>query len=118
MGSALGTWFQSNGEKGMEPHAELREVMTLYRKAFGVPEAERIEIGKQIWRIVLDQAWSVGLVGQSPASLGVRVAKTDLGNVPARQFNSPDTKTPGISRIQTIFWKSAENRQPQTLTYQ
>ena len=118
MGSALGTWFQSNGEKGMEPHPELKEVMTLYRKAFGVPEAERIEIGKQIWRIVLDQAWSVGLVGQSPASLGVRVAKIDLGNVPARQFNSPDTKTPGISRIQTIFWKSAENRQPQTLTYQ
>ena len=62
MGSALGLWFQSNGEKGQEPHPELKEVMTLYKKAFGVPEAERIEIGKQIWRIVLDQAWSVGLV--------------------------------------------------------
>ncbi len=118
MGSALGQWYQSNGEKGMEPHPELLEVMTLYRKAFGVPEAERIEIGKQIWRIVLDQAWSVGLVGQSPASLGVRVAKVDLGNVPERQFNSPDTKTPGISRLQTLFWKSAENRQRQALSYE
>ena len=118
MGSALGLWFQSNGEKGQEPHAELKEVMALYKKAFGVPEAERIEIGKQIWRIVLDQAWSVGLVGQSPASLGVRVAKVDLGNVPERQFNSPDTKTPGISRLQTIYWMSAENREPQALSYE
>ncbi len=118
MGSALGLWFQSNGEKGQEPFPELKEVMTLYRKAFGVPEAERIEIGKQIWRIVLDQAWSVGLVGQSPASLGVRVAKTDLGNVPERQFNSPDTKTPGISRPQTLYWKTPENRKPQTLSYE
>ncbi len=118
MGSALGLWFQSNGEKGQEPHAELKEVMALYKKAFGVPEEERIEIGKQIWRIVLDQAWSVGLVGQSPASLGVRVAKVDLGNVPERQFNSPDTKTPGISRLQTIYWKSPENREPQALSYE
>ena len=118
MGSALGLWFQSNGEKGQEPHAELKEVMALYKKAFGVPEAERIEIGKQIWRIVLDQAWSVGLVGQSPASLGVRVSNVDLGNVPERQFNSPDTKTPGISRLQSIYWMSAENRQPQALSYE
>ena len=118
MGSALGLWFQSNGEKGQEPLPPLKEVMTLYKKAFGVPEAERIEIGKQIWRIVLDEVWSFGLVGLSPASLGVRVVKTDLGNVPERQFNSPDVKTPGISRIQTIYWQSAENRQPQTLSYE
>ena len=118
MGSALGLWFQSNGEKGQEPLAPLKEVMTLYRKAFGVPEAERVELGKEIWRIVLDEAWSVGLVGQSPASLGVRVVNTDLGNVPERQFNSPDVKTPGISRLQTIYWQSAESRKPQTLSYE
>jgi peptide/nickel transport system substrate-binding protein len=118
MGSALGLWFQSNGEKGQEPLPPLKEVMRLYKEAFGLPEAGRIENGKEIWRIVLDQAWSVGLVGQSPASLGVRVAKTDLGNVPERQFNSPDTKTPGISRLQTIYWMSSENREPQALSYE
>ncbi len=118
MGSALGTWFQSNGEKGQEPFPELKMVMEKYRKAFGVPEEERIQLGKEIWEIVLDQAWSVGLVGQSPASLGVRVAKTDLGNVPARQFNSPDTKTPGISRPITLYWMSEDNRKPQPLSYE
>ena len=43
---------------------------------------------------------------------------TDLGNVPERQFNSPDVKTPGISRLQTIYWQSAENRKPQALSYE
>jgi peptide/nickel transport system substrate-binding protein len=117
-GSSLGLWFQTDGEKGDEPQPELKEVMANYKKAFGVPEAERIELGKEIWRTVLDQAWSVGLVGQSPASLGIRVTKTDLGNVPERQFNSPDTKTPGISRPITLYWKTPENRQPQPLSYQ
>ena len=118
MGSALGLWFQSNGEKGQEPFPALKTVMEKYKQAFGVPEAERIQLGKEIWEIVLDQAWSVGLVGQSPASLGVRVSNTDLGNVPARQFNSPDTKTPGISRPITLYWMSPENRQPQPLSYE
>ena len=117
-GSSLGLWFQSEGEKGDEPQPELKQVMANYKKGFGVPEAERIELGKEIWRTVIDQAWSVGLVGLSPASLGIRVTKTDLGNVPARQFNSPDTKTPSISRPITLYWKTPENRQPQTLSYQ
>ena len=117
-GSKLGLWFVSNGEKGQEPQPELKEVMAKYKKAFGVPLDERIQLGQEIWQTVVDQAWAVGLVGQSPASLGVRIVKNDLGNVPARQFNNPDTKTPSISRPITLFWKSEENRQPQALSYE
>ena len=39
------------------------------------------------------------------ASMGVRVAKTNMGNVPSRQYNSPDAKTSSISRPVTFFWK-------------
>ena len=117
-GPQLQLWRRTNGEKGNEPGAKLKEVMAKYVKAFGVPLEERIQLGKEIWRIVIDEAWIVGLVGQSPASLGVRVVKTDLGNVPARQFNNPDTKTPSISRPVTLYWKSVENRKPQPLTYE
>jgi peptide/nickel transport system substrate-binding protein len=117
-GSQIGTYYATAGEKGTEPHAEMKQVMDLFRKGFGVPDAERIELGKEVWRITLDQAWGIGLVGQSPASLGVRVAKTDLGNVPSRQYNNPDTKTPGISRPMTLYWKSEANRAPQPLSYE
>jgi len=28
-----------------------------------------------------------------------------MGNIPSRQYNSPDGKTPGISRPITFYWK-------------
>ena len=39
------------------------------------------------------------------ASMGVRIAKNTMGNVPQRQYNSPDGKTPTISRPVTFYWK-------------
>jgi hypothetical protein len=50
--------------------------------------------------------------------MGVRVAKTDLGNVPSRQYTSPVARTPSISRPATFFWKSEANRQPKKLSIQ
>ena len=40
-----------------------------------------------------------------PASQGVRVVRNNMGNIPARQYNSPDGKTPGISRPDTFYLK-------------
>ena len=40
------------------------------------------------------------------AAMGVRVVKNNMGNIPARMYNSPDGKTPGISRPATFFWKN------------
>jgi peptide/nickel transport system substrate-binding protein len=104
-GPLYGLWYQSGGTKGKEPPPRLRQLYEMYSKAFGMPEEERIRLGKEVWKIVIDEQWSVGVSGLSPAAMGVRVAKTDLGNVPSRQFNSPDTKTPSISRPVTFFWK-------------
>ncbi|MGQ4808520.1 hypothetical protein NKDENANG_01903 [Candidatus Entotheonellaceae bacterium PAL068K] len=115
-GSVFGLWYQSDGEKGEEPYAALKEVMAKYKQGLTATPEERLQLGKQIWQIVIEEQWAIGLVGLSPAFLGLRVAKTDLGNIPSRQFNSPDTKTPGISRPVTFFWKSATNRRPQALT--
>ena len=87
-------------------------------KAFGVPREERIKLGKEIWATAADEVHIIGVIGLGPAAMGVRVAKTDLGNIPSRQYNSPDARTPSISRPVTFFWKSAENRQPQRLSIQ
>ena len=71
-----------------------------------MPEAERIQLGKQIWKIITEDVHSIGTVGLSPVSQGTRVAKNTLGNIPARMYNSPDGRTPGISRPMTFFFKS------------
>ena len=75
-------------------------------KAFGVPEDERIQLGKEVWKIAADEVFTIGVIGMGAASMGVRVVKNNMGNVPARQYNSPDGKTPAISRPVTFFWKN------------
>ncbi|HXH10732.1 MAG TPA: ABC transporter substrate-binding protein [Alphaproteobacteria bacterium] len=105
-GPLYGKWFQSAGAQGKEPPARVRELMEKFRRAFGVPEEERIQLGKEIWKIAAEDVHIIGVIGMGAASMGVRIAKVNLGNVPARQYNSPDGKTPSISRPVTFFFKN------------
>jgi peptide/nickel transport system substrate-binding protein len=99
-------WFQSAGAQGKEPPPRLRELMEKWRKGFGVPEEERVKLGKEVWKIAAEEAYVIGVIGMGAASMGVRLTKVNLGNVPSRQYNSPDGKTPGISRPVTFYWKN------------
>jgi peptide/nickel transport system substrate-binding protein len=98
-------WFHSAGAQGKEPEPRMKELMDKWKKAFGVPEKERIQLGKDVWKIAAEEVYIIGVVGMGPASMGVRVVKTNMGNIPARMYNSPDGKTPGISRPATFYYK-------------
>jgi peptide/nickel transport system substrate-binding protein len=104
-GPLYAKWFQSAGTQGKEPPARMKELMEKFKRAYGVPEKERIELGKEVWKIAADEVYNIGVIGMGPASMGVRVVKTNMGNIPSRQYNSPDGKTPSISRPVTFFWK-------------
>jgi ABC-type transport system substrate-binding protein len=104
-GPLYARWFQSAGTQGKEPPARMKELMEKFKRAYGVPEKERIELGKEVWKIAADEVFIIGVIGMGPASMGVRVVKTNMGNIPSRQYNSPDGKTPTISRPVTFFWK-------------
>jgi peptide/nickel transport system substrate-binding protein len=99
-------WFHSSGAQGKEPEPRMKELMEKWKKAFGVPEKERVQLGKDVWRIAAEEVYIIGVVGQGPAAMGVRVVKNNMGNIPSRMYNSPDGKTPGISRPATFFWKN------------
>ena len=98
-------WFHSAGAQGKEPEPRMKELMEKWKKAFGVPEKERIQLGKDIWKIAAEEVYIIGVVGVGPAANGVRIVKTNMGNIPARQYNSPDGKTPAISRPVTFYYK-------------
>ena len=98
-------WFHSAGAQGKEPEPRMKELMEKWKKAFGVPEKERIQLGKDIWKIAAEEVFIIGVVGVGPAANGVRIVKTSMGNIPARQYNSPDGKTPAISRPVTFYYK-------------
>ena len=105
IGPLWGQWLRTNGAQGREPTAPMKKLMALWKQGFGVPEAERIEIGKEMWRVAVEQQWAIGTVGLSPAVMGVRIVSNRLGNSPDRLYNSTDGMTPAPSRPETFFFK-------------
>jgi peptide/nickel transport system substrate-binding protein len=95
MGAAYGQWYASNGARGSKPeNPELLHAMELLRGAAGKPADERTKVAQDIWKIAVDQQWAIGLVGQSPAYMGIRVVNERLENVPARTCISQHCRTP------------------------
>ena len=106
MGMAFAKWYASKGAAGKKPDdPEMLRAFDLFRAAFGMKEEERIKNGKEIWKIIVEQTWSIGTVGQSPAFMGVRLVKNNMGNVPERQVNAQHARTPHTSMPITFYFK-------------
>ena len=105
IGPLWGQWLLSNGEQGREPSAPMKKLMALWKQGLAAPESERIEIGGEMWRVAVEQQWTLGTIGLSPAVMGVRIVSNRLGNSPGRQYNSTDGMTPAPSRPETFFFK-------------
>jgi peptide/nickel transport system substrate-binding protein len=106
-GLPIARWFASDGQHGKEPRdPQLKRALELFRSAPGKKLHERITIGQEIWKIMVDEQFSIGLVGQSPAAMGVRIVSKRLGNIPARQVNAQHTRTPSSSHPATFYFKS------------
>jgi len=106
LGPLYGTWYSSAGAKGKTPPPRMRELMEKYRKAFSVPDQERVRLAKEVWKISLDELWLIPIVSNSPASQGVRVIKTNMGNIPERLWNSAVSDNPHIAHTETWYFKS------------
>ncbi len=99
-----GRWYASGGASGIEPDPVMKEVLEKYTQALVASEEDRTRLGKEIWATIVDQVYLIGCVGLSPAYSGVRVVKTSMGNVPARQYNGPDAKTSSPSRTMSVYF--------------
>lgn len=106
MGPLYAQWYASGGSQGKEPDdPELIRIFDLYRAAAGLDEAGRISNAQEIWKILVDQQYGIGTVGQSPALMGVRLASNRLGNIPSRVCIAQHCRTPGGSHPETWFYK-------------
>ena len=106
MGHAFARWYASNGTAGTKPDdPEMLRAFDLMRKAYASDEAGQIANAKEVWKIIVEQTWSIGTVGQSPAVMGVRLVKNNMGNVPDRQTNAQHMRTPFGSQPCTFFFK-------------
>ncbi|MFN8440744.1 MAG: ABC transporter substrate-binding protein [Caldilineaceae bacterium] len=107
-GPAFGAWYASGGkaEMSIEPtDPKVKEVLDLFTQGLRATPEERIKIGQEIWKIAIDEVWTIGTVGQSGAFMGVRVVNNDMGNIPSRLFNIQAGQTPNIARPSTFFYQ-------------
>ena len=105
-GKAVAQWFASDGAIGTKPDDPLLiEAYRLLKKAAGQDEAERTKTAQEIWKLVVEQQWSIGLVGLSPAFMGVRVVSDRLENVPERTCISQHCRTPWGAHPEQWFFK-------------
>ncbi len=77
--------------------------MDLLRSGAGVEEGPRMEIGKQIRQLIVDNQWVIGTVGFVP---NVRVISNKMGNVPERISWRSRCRTPGATHPSTYYFKS------------
>ena len=104
MGMCIAQWYVTGGAEGKEPYPELKRALEIYRQAAGLGAEERIKNAQEIWKIAAEELWSIGTVGQSPAFMGLRVVKNNMGNVPERQVNAQHARTPCTSHPETLFF--------------
>jgi peptide/nickel transport system substrate-binding protein len=107
LGYPIAAWYASGGSQGKAPtDPQLLKALELFRSANGKKTQERYKIAQEIWKILVDQAYSIGTVGQSPATMGVRVVSRKMGNIPSRQINAQHCRTPGSSQPSTFYFKA------------
>jgi ABC-type transport system substrate-binding protein len=105
-GAAIAQWYASNGASGTAPtDPALLKGFELLRSAVGQNEEQRTETAKELWKLLVDQVWSIGLVGQSPAYMGTRVVNARLENVPARTCTSQHCRTPWSGHPEQWYYK-------------
>jgi peptide/nickel transport system substrate-binding protein len=102
-----GLWYATNGEQGLEPEGDIARQQELLDQALRVAPEERLEIGREILRIYVDNVWAIGTVGVSPAVIGTAVVSNSLGNVPEFVPGNTPGQTPGNARPAT--WYFMEN---------
>lgn len=107
VGPEFALWYASGGARGRKPDdPNLLKIFELFQSAGGQREAERAKTAQEIWKILVDQQYGIGIVGQSPAFMGIRLVSNRIENTPSRACIAQHCRTPGGSHPETWFFKS------------
>jgi peptide/nickel transport system substrate-binding protein len=97
-------WYDSKGEKGMEPPAPIKRIVELVDTARTVGPDGQVKAAQEIFRIWADQVYEVGTIGLTPMVQGVVVVNTRLRNVPTTLGNDWPLRSPGNARPEQFFF--------------
>ncbi len=106
----IGRWKLTKGREGVAPTGNLLRLLEIYEEGGKLPKELRSELGKELWKIHVDNLYVIGTVGQSPAMNGVVVIKNNFRNVPDVAPNSAPLQNPGIARTEQFFFDSSPTK--------
>ncbi len=88
--SAWTRWYFSDGTRGWEPPAEIKELIGWWeRLRRATDEKERVEMGKKILRSQAENLWALGVVGLGPHPI---IVSDRLRNVPRQGYWGWDSR--------------------------
>ena len=94
-GPGCALWIDDpDGENAFPCPQESLDLLDMHRRGPGLPEAERNALGQEIYKTVVENQYSIGIVGLSPMVQGVVVKKNTLHNVPDAAANDWTFRTP------------------------
>ena len=97
-------WYTSQGKDGIEPPDDIKAFYALWDKGKVSPEAERVEIGKQIYTKIPTESRIIGLIGESPMEHGTYIVNKKLRNVPPKAANAWPFRTPSPAFPEQFWW--------------
>jgi peptide/nickel transport system substrate-binding protein len=103
-------WYTTGGREGIEPPESLRvlkEATEMYRAGVRASDAERSEIGKELYRRHADQVWSIGVLGRGLSLNGLCLASDDLRNVPSHIVGADYQRVPANLVPATLYYASS-----------
>jgi peptide/nickel transport system substrate-binding protein len=100
-----GLWYQTAGTQGVKPDGDILHMQELLDQGYTVPADKRVDVGKEIVKLYIDNVFVMGTVGNSPAVSGVVVVSNKMGNVPDSVRGGTPVQTPGNARPQQFYFK-------------
>lgn len=103
-GPAWGLWVDTNGAEGEEPPDYMMELLEMHQRGLTLPEEERNALGQEIYKIIAENVYNIGVVGLSPMVQGVLVTNANLRNVPEKGGNDWPLRTPATAFPEQLFY--------------
>jgi peptide/nickel transport system substrate-binding protein len=107
MGMAYAQWYASRGHRGQEARrsGNASGVRSLPRSVRRIGGESASTTRKRSGRSPSSRCGASARSGQSPAVMGVRIVKNNMGNVPERTVNAQHARTPHSSMPITYYFK-------------
>lgn len=98
------TWYDTDGAEGMEPPAEIAELVAIIDEAKVSNRTRQIELAQQLFQLWAENVYEIGTVGLTPMIQGVLVVNDNLVNIPTTAGNDWPLRTPGNTRPEQFFF--------------